>query len=95
MVAAAVVGFLFGGIWYGVLGKSWMAALGKTEAEIKARRMEVAPMIITQRQPATPNGVSGNSRQHAKATAGTAMNCTAWLIANARPRTRAGAISEM
>jgi hypothetical protein len=47
VVVAAVVGFIFGGIWYGVLGKTWMVALGKTEAEIKARRMEVAPMVIT------------------------------------------------
>ena len=47
VVVAAVVGFIFGGIWYGVLGKVWMAALGKTEAEIKARRMEIAPMVIT------------------------------------------------
>jgi hypothetical protein len=47
VIAAAILAFVFGGIWYGVLGKSWMMALGKTEAEIKARRMEMAPMIIT------------------------------------------------
>ncbi len=32
---AAVAAFIFGGIWYGVLGKRWMAALGKTEEDIK------------------------------------------------------------
>jgi hypothetical protein len=47
VVIAAIGGFLFGGIWYGVLGKAWMAALGKTDAEIKARRVAVAPMIVT------------------------------------------------
>lgn len=33
---AAVATFLFGGIWYGVLSKHWLAAVGKTEEEIKA-----------------------------------------------------------
>ncbi len=47
VIVAAILAFVFGGIWYGMLGKLWMAALGKTEAEIKARRMEVAPLIIT------------------------------------------------
>ena len=28
---AAGVGFLFGALWYGLLGKQWMAALGLTE----------------------------------------------------------------
>ena len=32
---AAVASFLFGGIWYGVLSKPWLDAVGKTEAEIK------------------------------------------------------------
>jgi hypothetical protein len=36
VLAAAAASFLFGGVWYGVLGKQWMAALGKTEAEIKS-----------------------------------------------------------
>lgn len=33
---AAVAAFIFGGVWYGVLGKQWMAAVGKTEEEIKS-----------------------------------------------------------
>ncbi len=36
IVVAAAASFLFGGVWYGVLAKPWMAALGKTEAEIKS-----------------------------------------------------------
>lgn len=32
---AAVVSFLFGGIWYGLFANAWMAAVGKTEDEIR------------------------------------------------------------
>ena len=42
IVGAAVASFLFGGAWYGLLGRHWMAALGKTEAEIKAAGRPVA-----------------------------------------------------
>lgn len=38
ILVAAAASFLFGGVWYGMLSKPWMAALGKTEAEIKAGR---------------------------------------------------------
>ncbi|KAB2851246.1 MAG: DUF1761 domain-containing protein [Hyphomicrobiaceae bacterium] len=33
---AAAASFLFGGVFYGLLGKHWLAALGKTEAEMKS-----------------------------------------------------------
>jgi len=33
---AAVVSFVFGGLWYGVFGKAWMDALGKSEADIRS-----------------------------------------------------------
>ncbi len=36
VIVAAIASFVFGGIWYSVLAKAWMGALGKTEAEIKA-----------------------------------------------------------
>ena len=36
ILAAAVASFVFGGIWYGALSKPWLAALGKTEAELKS-----------------------------------------------------------
>jgi hypothetical protein len=35
LLLAAAASFVFGGIWYGVLSKQWMAAVGKTEADIK------------------------------------------------------------
>ncbi len=31
ILVAAVAGFAFGALWYGLLGKRWMAALGMTE----------------------------------------------------------------
>ncbi len=36
VLVSAVTAFIIGGIWYGPLfGKAWMAAVGKTEEEIK------------------------------------------------------------
>lgn len=35
ILLAAVASFMFGWLWYGSLGKQWMAAQGKTEADIK------------------------------------------------------------
>lgn len=35
MVAAAVASFVFGSVYYGVLGQAWMTALAKTEEELK------------------------------------------------------------
>ncbi|MGI9405019.1 MAG: DUF1761 domain-containing protein [Hyphomicrobiaceae bacterium] len=46
VLAAAVASFMFGGAWYGILAKPWMAALGKTEAEIKASGSSATPMVI-------------------------------------------------
>lgn len=37
VLAAAVVGFVVGGIWYGpAFGRAWMAERGLTEAEVKS-----------------------------------------------------------
>lgn len=36
ILLAAVAAFLFGGVFYGMLGKHWLAAIGKTEADIKS-----------------------------------------------------------
>lgn len=45
---AAVASFAFGGLWYGVLSKQWMAALGRTEDEIKGGGgPSPVPFIIT------------------------------------------------
>ena len=46
ILAAAVASFLFGGVWYGMFSKQWVAAAGKTEAELMQAGMLV-PMLIT------------------------------------------------
>ncbi len=33
--AAAAASFIFGGVWYGLLSKPWMAAAGLTEADVQ------------------------------------------------------------
>src|SRR3954463_12193060 len=49
--AAALAAWIFGAIWYGVLGRAWMAAQGMGAAEIEARRqvrqMPKGPMAIS------------------------------------------------
>jgi len=49
VLAAWVAGWLAQGIWYMVLGRPWMAALGWTDAEINSgrRRMPVGPMLVS------------------------------------------------
>ena len=37
ILVAAVAGFVFAAAYYTILGKAWMAALGKTEAEVRAK----------------------------------------------------------
>lgn len=46
IVAAVVASFIFGGVWYGVLSKQWLAALGKTEEDVKGTGM-IMPMVVT------------------------------------------------
>jgi len=47
VVLAAVVSFLMGWLWYGVLfPKQWMAAVGKTEEEFKAEGNSPVPFVI-------------------------------------------------
>jgi len=38
ILIAAIVAWLFGAIYYGLLGKQWIAALGKSAEQIKAER---------------------------------------------------------
>jgi hypothetical protein len=42
---AAAASFLFGGVFYGLLGKHWLAALGKSEAEIKSSGRPIAMLF--------------------------------------------------
>jgi uncharacterized protein DUF1761 len=50
VLVAAIAGWLVGAIWYGVLGRPWMAALGWTAADMTSpdgrRRVPVGPMIV-------------------------------------------------
>jgi Protein of unknown function (DUF1761) len=47
IILAAIVSFMFGWLWYGVLfSKSWLAAVGKTEAEIKGEGPSPTPFVI-------------------------------------------------
>lgn len=47
IVLAAVVSFMFGWLWYGVLfSKQWMAAVGKTEEDLKRQGPSPAPFVI-------------------------------------------------
>jgi hypothetical protein len=43
---AAAAAFVFGGVWYGSLSKPWMAALGKTEQDIKASGTPMAVLFV-------------------------------------------------
>ena len=43
VLVAAIGGFAFGSVWYGVLGKPWMAAVGKPKESFKPRPV---PFII-------------------------------------------------
>lgn len=45
IVAAAAASFLFGGVWYGALSKPWLAAIGKSEEDIKAAGRSL-PMLF-------------------------------------------------
>jgi len=51
ILAAAVAAWLAGAVWYGILGKQWLAALGWTEADMMGpdgkRRMPFGPMILS------------------------------------------------
>lgn len=47
IVLAAVASFIFGGLWYGLLGNQWMAAANlKPESVPGTRTLAVAPYII-------------------------------------------------
>jgi hypothetical protein len=46
VVVATVAGFLFGGVWYGIFSKQWMAAIGKTEKELNNSGSLAIPMVV-------------------------------------------------
>jgi hypothetical protein len=44
VIVAAIGAFVFGSAYYAILGRRWMAALGKREAEIKAPGGGMSPL---------------------------------------------------
>lgn len=44
---AAVLSFMFGGLWYGLLSRQWMAASGVTEEQVKSRGPAPWPFVVT------------------------------------------------
>lgn len=45
-VAAAVAAWIFGAVWYGVLGKQYQMALGKNPEECKGQKMPIMPLLV-------------------------------------------------
>ncbi|WP_421876981.1 DUF1761 domain-containing protein [Pacificispira sp.] len=45
VLAAGIAGYIFGAVYYTVLGTQWMAALGTTKEEIEKRKSP-APFVI-------------------------------------------------
>lgn len=45
ILVAAFAGYGFGAVWYMALGRPWMAAVGKTEEDIKAN-MSPVPFVV-------------------------------------------------
>ena len=45
VIAAGAAGWVFGAIWYGVMGKAWMEAAELTEAQIEKNRKNIAAFI--------------------------------------------------
>jgi hypothetical protein len=44
---AAFLSFAFGGVWYGLLSRQWMDALGRTEDEMHGAGRSPLPLAIT------------------------------------------------
>lgn len=48
VIAAAAAAFVFGGLWYGALGKPWMKATGITQEQVEGGAMKSpGPYIIS------------------------------------------------
>ena len=46
-IAAALAAWIFGAIWYGVLGKTWQAAQGLDPEQCKGQKMPLVPMATS------------------------------------------------
>jgi hypothetical protein len=82
--AAAVAAWLLGAIWYTALSKAWLAALGKTKAELAgpSGKPSAAPFILSflaELVMATVLAVLMARSGTAGITGGLAMGALAWL----------------
>ena len=46
MLVAAIVSFAFGAVWYGSLGKQWMAARDVSAADMEKAKAEMGPIPV-------------------------------------------------
>jgi hypothetical protein len=46
VILAAAAAFIFGGIWYRILAKPWMAAVDKTEEDLKESATPMALLLL-------------------------------------------------
>ena len=48
VIAAAVASWLFGALWYGLLGNQWLDALGKTKDDLMpGGKMSYSPFVVS------------------------------------------------
>ena len=47
ILAGGLAGWLFGAVWYGVLGKPWQRALGLNPDDCKDKKMPLVPMVTS------------------------------------------------
>lgn len=47
ILAAGLAGWIFGAVWYGVLGKPWQRALGLNPDDCKDKKMPLLPMVTS------------------------------------------------
>lgn len=48
VLVAGIGGFVTGALWYTILGKSWLAALGKSESEVKPTPLPFVIAAVSQ-----------------------------------------------
>lgn len=47
ILVAGLAGWLFGAVWYGVLGKTWQRAQGLNPDDCKDKKMPLIPMVTS------------------------------------------------
>ena len=47
VILAAIASFLFGGVWYGVLSKAWLSAVGRTFEEVMGQGAPMTAYAVT------------------------------------------------